>query len=150
MSLSLPTNWTACSGAERRPADGDLTYSRAEAGRILLAATGRQGITPDDRAYLMRLVASRTGIPQPDAERRVGDAIAGATTAVQKARRSAVILGFSRAVAFAGWGCRRVVHLVCRRALPGRRFSIFGLALAAARLSLRPLASGLPPFRSAD
>ena len=57
---------------------------------------------------------------------------------MQKARRSAVILGFSRAVAFAGWGCRRVVHLVCRRALPGRRFSIFGLALAAARLSLRP------------
>lgn len=84
--------------AERRPADGDLTYSRAEAGRILLAATGRQGVTPDDRAYLARLVASRTGIAPPDAERRVGDAIAGATTAVQKARRSAVILGFSTAV----------------------------------------------------
>jgi hypothetical protein len=84
--------------AERRPADGDLTYSRAEAGRILLAATGRRGITPDDRAYLGRLVASRTGISQPDAERRVGDAIAGATTAVQKARRSAAILGFSTAV----------------------------------------------------
>jgi hypothetical protein len=84
--------------AERRPADGDLTYSRAEAGRILLAATGRQGITPDDRAYLARLVASRTGIAPPDAERRVGDAIATATTAVQKARRSAVILGFSTAV----------------------------------------------------
>ena len=84
--------------AERRPADGDLTYSRAEAGRILLAATGRQGITPDDRAYLVRLVAIRTGIAPPDAERRVGDAIAGATTAVQKARRGAVILGFSTAV----------------------------------------------------
>jgi hypothetical protein len=84
--------------AERRPPDGDLTYSRAEAGRILLASTGRQGITPDDRAYLARLVASRTGIAQPDAERRVGDAITAATTAVQKARRSAVILGFSTAV----------------------------------------------------
>jgi MFS family permease len=85
--------------AERRPAGGDLTYSRAEAGRILLAATGRQGITPDDRAYLVRLVMSTTGAAQPDAERRVGDAIAGATTAVHKARRSAVILGFSTAVA---------------------------------------------------
>jgi hypothetical protein len=84
--------------AERRPADGDLTYTRAEAARILLAATGRQGITPDDRAYLVRLVASRTGIALPDAERRVADAIAGATTAVHKARRSAVILGFSTAV----------------------------------------------------
>ncbi|MBV8936632.1 MAG: hypothetical protein JO320_28225 [Alphaproteobacteria bacterium] len=84
--------------AERRPADGDLAYSRAEASRILLTATGRQGITPEDRAYLARLVASRTGIGQPDAERRVADAIAGATAAVQKARRSAVILGFSTAV----------------------------------------------------
>jgi hypothetical protein len=35
--------------AERPPAASDLTYSRAEAGRILLAATGRQGITVDDR-----------------------------------------------------------------------------------------------------
>jgi hypothetical protein len=84
--------------AERRPAGGDLTYTRAEAGRILLTATGRQGIAPDDRAYLVRLVMSTTGIAQPDADRRVGDAIAGATTAVQKARRSAVILGFSAAV----------------------------------------------------
>lgn len=84
--------------AERRPADIDLQYSRAEAGRILLAATGRQGITPDDRAYLARLVAARTGIAPPDAERRVEAAISGAMTAVQKARRSAVILGFSAAV----------------------------------------------------
>lgn len=83
---------------ERRPPGGDITYTRAEAGRILLTATGRQGITPDDRAYLVRLVMTTTGIAQSDAERRVGDAIAGATTAVHKARRSAVVLGFSVAV----------------------------------------------------
>jgi hypothetical protein len=83
--------------AERHPPQADLTYSRAEAGRILLAATGRQGITPDDRTYLARLVAATTGIAQPDAERRVDMAITGATVAVQKARRSAVILGFSTA-----------------------------------------------------
>jgi hypothetical protein len=81
-----------------RPLGGDVTYLRAEAGRILLAATGRQGITPDDRAYLVRLVASRTGIAPVDAERRVDDAIIAAKTAVQKARRSAVILGFATAV----------------------------------------------------
>jgi hypothetical protein len=34
---------------------------------------------------------------QPDAERRVEDAITAASTAVQKARRSAVILGFATA-----------------------------------------------------
>jgi len=82
---------------DRRPVEGDITYARAEAGRILLAATGRQGITPDDRAYLARLVAARTGLAQPDAERRVEDAITAASTAVQKARRSAVILGFATA-----------------------------------------------------
>jgi hypothetical protein len=84
---------------DRRPIEGDITYARAEAGRILLAATGRQGITPDDRAYLAQLVAARTGITLPDAERRVNIAITAATTAVHKARRSAVILGFSTAVA---------------------------------------------------
>jgi hypothetical protein len=84
---------------DRRPVEGDITYSRAEAGRILLSATGRRGITSDDRAYLVRLIAARTGIAQPDAERRVDDAIAGVTTAVQKARRSAVIFGFATAVA---------------------------------------------------
>jgi len=78
--------------------EGEITYSRAEAGRILLAATGRRGITADDRGYLVRLVAARTGIELPNAERRVDEAIAGATTAVQKARRSAVILGFATAV----------------------------------------------------
>jgi hypothetical protein len=82
---------------DRRAVEGDITYARAEAGRILLAATGRRGITPDDRAYLARLVAARTGIAQPDAERRVEDAITAATIAVQKARRSAVILGFATA-----------------------------------------------------
>lgn len=85
--------------AGQRPLEGDLTYIRAEAGRLLLAATGRRGITPEDRTYLVRLVAARTGIPQPDAERRVDDAITGATTAVQKARRSAVVLAFATAVA---------------------------------------------------
>jgi len=55
--------------AENRPADAVPTYSRAEAGRILLAAASRQGISSADRAYLARLVASRTGIAQPDAER---------------------------------------------------------------------------------
>jgi hypothetical protein len=83
--------------AERRAADAELTYNRAEAGRILLATAGRQGITSGDRAYLARLVVSRTGIAQPDAERRVDEAITGAMTALRKARRSVVILAFSTA-----------------------------------------------------
>ena len=83
--------------ADRHPPQPDLNYSRAEAGRILLAASGREGITPEDRAYLVRLVAADTGAPPPDAERRVDTAITAAATAVHKARRSAVILGFCTA-----------------------------------------------------
>jgi hypothetical protein len=52
--------------------------------------------TPDDRAYLVMLVANTTGIA--DAERRTDTAITAATVAVQKARRSAVVLAFSTAV----------------------------------------------------
>jgi hypothetical protein len=44
------------------------------------------------------LVANQTGIAQPDAEKRVDEAVTAAQTAVKKARRSAVILGFSIAV----------------------------------------------------
>jgi MFS family permease len=84
---------------DRRPIEGEIGYIRAEAGRILLKATGKAGITPDDRRYLAALAAARTGIAPADAERRVDDAITGAATAVHKARRSGVILGFSTAVA---------------------------------------------------
>lgn len=84
---------------DRRPIEGEISYIRAEATRILLTATGHQGVTPDDRAYLTQLVASRTGIALPDAGRRVDNAITASATAVRKARRSAVILGFSTAAA---------------------------------------------------
>jgi hypothetical protein len=83
--------------ADRHPTNADLTYTRAEAGRILLAASGRQGISSDDRAYLVRLVEANTGVAAPEAERRVDSVITAATDAVHKARRSAVVLGFSTA-----------------------------------------------------
>jgi hypothetical protein len=84
---------------DRRPVEGEITYLRAEATRILLTATGRQGVTPDDRAYLTQLVSNRTGLAPPEAERRVNNIITAAATAVRKARRSAVVLGFSTAAA---------------------------------------------------
>ena len=92
MSGSLPTNWIGYSAPSAHPPPAILLTAAAEAGRILLAATG------NDRACLVRLAANRTGIALPDAERRVTDAITAATTAVQKAGRNAVILGFSTAV----------------------------------------------------
>ena len=85
--------------ADRNPADADLSYMRAAAGRIILAASGRRGFAADDRAYLVRLVSGYTGLAQADAERRVDETVVRATTAVRKARRTAVILAFSTATA---------------------------------------------------
>jgi hypothetical protein len=84
--------------SERREQGNNLDYSRAEASRILLAATSRAGMKPDDRDYLTRLVATQTGVAQPDANRRVEEAISATSLAVKRARQSAVILGFSIAV----------------------------------------------------
>jgi hypothetical protein len=77
---------------------GNLTYSRAEASRIILTATSRQGIKPEDKECLGRMVAGQTGVDQSEAGRRVDDAINSATLATKRARQSAVILGFSIAV----------------------------------------------------
>jgi hypothetical protein len=79
--------------AERRP-NGDLDYARAEAARILLTASSHRGMQPEDRTYLVRLTAAYTGLAQPDAERRVDEAIAHAKENISRARRSAVILAF--------------------------------------------------------
>jgi len=80
--------------ADRVPPEAELTHSRAEAGRISLAASGRRGLAPEDRAHLVRLVSTRTGLGQPEAERRVDDFVARATKAIQRARRGAVLVGF--------------------------------------------------------
>jgi hypothetical protein len=80
--------------AERRPQSADLTYARSEAGRILLTSAGHGGVTSDDRAYLIRLTASITGLAPPDAEKRVDTVIAQARNNIRKARRSGVILAF--------------------------------------------------------
>ena len=84
---------------ERRAGDTDVTTARAEAGRILMQSSGHRGIVAEDRAYLVRLVGARTGLAQPDAERRVDDVVARSREAIVKARRSGVILGFMTAAA---------------------------------------------------
>jgi hypothetical protein len=80
--------------ADRRPQNVDLAYARSEASRILLTTAGHAGITPDDRAYLIRLTAANTGLQPPEAERRVDIAIVQARDNIRKARRAGVILAF--------------------------------------------------------
>ena len=80
--------------SERRPAEGDFEHVRAEAARILLTAAGHRGMAADDRAYLVRLVAGRTGLAPADAERRVDEVIARARQNIRRARATAVLIGF--------------------------------------------------------
>lgn len=76
-----------------RPAT-DMSYIRAEAGRILLTTASHNGMPADDRTHLVRLVAATTGLPPADAERRVTEVAANAKANIDRARRSAVLLGF--------------------------------------------------------
>jgi hypothetical protein len=85
--------------AGRRTPNIDLTSERAEAGRILLTASSHDGMSADDRTYLIQQVAGATGLAGADAERRVDNVIANAKTAIARSRRSTVILAFSVATA---------------------------------------------------
>ena len=83
----------------RRPPNVDLRSERAEAGRILLTSSGHDGVSADDRGYLIQQVGSTTGLAANDSERRVDTGIANAKTAITRSRRSTIILAFSLATA---------------------------------------------------
>jgi hypothetical protein len=83
----------------RRPPNVDLRSDRAEAGRILFTSSSHDGVSTDDRAYLVQQVGSTTGLAANDAEKRVDTAIANAKRAINRSRRSSIILAFSLATA---------------------------------------------------
>ncbi|VIO73147.1 hypothetical protein CI1B_47510 [Bradyrhizobium ivorense] len=83
----------------RRPANIDIGYERAEAGRILLTSSGHSGISTEDHSYLIQQVAASTGLAAAEAEKRVDSVIGDARTAIQRSRRSSVIFAFSAAAA---------------------------------------------------
>jgi hypothetical protein len=62
---------------------------RPEAGLILAKDLSSAGMTPDDRTYLAQLVAARTGLSQPEAEKRVDDVFAQLKAAQAKALAAA-------------------------------------------------------------
>jgi len=66
-----------------------------------MTGVGRRDMTPDDRAYLSRLVAARTGLAQLDADRRVGEVVVEARQAARRARATSVIIGFVTAASLA-------------------------------------------------
>jgi hypothetical protein len=63
--------------------------SRAEATRILAKGLTTGDVSAADRAYVAQMVAARTGIAQPEAEKRVDDVVAQLNAAETKARQAA-------------------------------------------------------------
>ena len=84
-----------------RPAAGAAAASqsaadpalRAEASRLLLKSfRNRTDLPQDDRTYLAQLVATRTGLSQADADKRVTDVLNQAKSDLDKARGAAAEL----------------------------------------------------------
>jgi hypothetical protein len=80
--------------SDRKPTDPGDPELRAQAARIISSGLGHRTMAPEDRAYLIRLVETRTGLAATDADNRVTQIVNKARDAVAKARRSAVIVAF--------------------------------------------------------
>ena len=76
------------------PAAATAAELRSEISRIIASSLANGSMSAPDRAYLAQIVAQRTGLPQPEAEKRVNDAFNTAREAADKARRAAVLTGF--------------------------------------------------------
>lgn len=83
----------------RRPANMDMGAERAEAGRILMTSSSHNGVSGDDRTYLIQQVEATSGLSAGDAEHRVDTAIGNSKSAINKSRHNTVIVAFSLAAA---------------------------------------------------
>jgi len=77
----------------------DMGYRRAEAARILLKASGHNGVTNPDRDYLTTITAAVTEIPPDMAAQRVNHAVAAAKDEIHRARVAGVLQAFFIAAA---------------------------------------------------
>jgi hypothetical protein len=75
--------------SEKAPADAGGANVRAEVGRIFINGIQAGSLSPDDRGYLAQLVVARTGIPLPDAEKRVDDVYTKVSTNAANAKAKA-------------------------------------------------------------
>lgn len=88
--LMRPTFAAPADAAARAPVPpGRDAADRAEITRLFASANrGRADLAPTDRAYLVQLVAARTGLPPAEAERRVAEVTEQMKQALNEARRA--------------------------------------------------------------
>ncbi len=76
--------------AERpAPSSTDTAPARAEVGRIIAMSIRNGDMAPADKTYVANVIAAQTGISQPDAEKRINDAIAKTKETAAKAEQTA-------------------------------------------------------------
>jgi hypothetical protein len=75
--------------SEKAPNDAGGANARAEVGRIFINGIQSGNLPPEDRSYLAQVVAARTGMPLPDAEKRVDDVYTKVSTNAANAKAKA-------------------------------------------------------------
>lgn len=123
LRASDPRSAAAAPGATQPGATqvADATADqRAEVGRVFAKSLSGGALSQPDRSYLATLVAQRSGLSQPEAEKRVNDAYTEASRATKeaadKARHAAVLAGFVTAAGLlvalgaAWWAAMRGGH----------------------------------------
>ncbi len=93
--------------SDRPDATGDRGTARAEVGRIVAMSLARGDMTPEDRDYVVKVVAAQTGQDPAVAQRRVEQTIANAKKAAEDAKqkaKEAADQARKAAAAFALWG----------------------------------------------
>jgi hypothetical protein len=83
----------------------DLGYRRAEAARILLTSSSKNGVSNPDRRYLATITSIVAGVPDNEAQARANDAITASTQALHRARVAAVLQAFFIAAALFVGAC---------------------------------------------
>jgi hypothetical protein len=90
---AVPPPGAAAAGGT--PAAGNADATRSEVLRLWTASfRDNRDLRPADRTYVTRLVATRTGMSQADAEKRVNEVVTEAKAAADQARKAAAKLAF--------------------------------------------------------
>jgi hypothetical protein len=74
--------------SEKASADRNDSSVRAEAGRILANALSQGDMPREDKAYLTQVVATKTGLSQTEADKRVDDVLSQERQATDTTRRA--------------------------------------------------------------
>jgi len=78
-----------------QPAPGGADAARSEILRLWTSSLrNNSDLSAEDRTYVVRLVAARTGLSQAEAERRVDQVVTEAKAAADRARKAAAQLSF--------------------------------------------------------